>query len=163
MPSSDCSRGRARKSAAVRANRLRPSIEGAIFQICGATTRTPGTRRRASPISAGRSLKMSLGAFSRSTRMPWTWASVSPRRLRIPPDRPNRPSTPRTGIDRPTRARPVRIGRVNRLRTAKTQRLDRDFSKAHDRPAWLLRDAACRPIRSFLTVGWGRLGVRLRW
>ena len=96
----------------------RPSIVGAIPQISGATARIPGMRLRSSAIPAGKWLKTGLGTFSRRMIIPSIRLRVSPTRSLRPFDRQKSPSTPRIGIDRPIRARTVRIGRVSRLRQA---------------------------------------------
>ena len=98
----------------------RPSIDGARPQTSGATARTFGIFLRSSAREAGTLLKTGLSALSLSTTRPSMPPSVSPTRFRRLLDRAKSPSTPSTGIDSPTNARIVRIGRVSRFRQAKT-------------------------------------------
>ena len=98
----------------------RPSIVGAIPQTSGAIARIPGMCLSSSTMLAGRWLKTGLGDILAEDDQPLDPAqSVSPTRSRRPLERQKSPSTPRIGIDKPTSARNVRIGRVNRLRQAK--------------------------------------------
>ncbi len=99
-----------------------------------------GCRLISSAKLTGRWLKTGLGAFSRRMITPSMRLKVSPTMSRKPSERQKSPSTPRIGIDNPTKAKIVRIGRVNKFLQAKRPITDESQSKDDEPPSW-------RPVR----------------